>query len=52
MVFTRTQKRKIDDLQQTNAIDENLEVQDDFSNVKLTKKKRTTKTPVKKTKKE
>ena len=50
MVFTRTQKRKIDDLQQTNAIDENLEVQDDFSNVRLTKKKRIpTKKSVKKT---
>jgi ATP-dependent Lon protease len=43
MVFTRTQKRKIDDLQQSNTISENLEVQDDFSNVRLTKKKRTKK---------
>lgn len=43
MVFTRTQKRKIDDLQQSNVISENLEVQDDFSNVRLTKKKRTKK---------
>lgn len=43
MVFTRTQKRKIDDLQQSNGISENLEVQDDFSNVRLTKKKRTKK---------
>jgi ATP-dependent Lon protease len=46
MVFTRTQKRKIDDLQQTNASDENLEVQDDFSNIRLTKKKRKTKKTV------
>lgn len=43
MVFTRTQKRKIDDLQQSDAIGENLEVQDDFSNVRLTKKKITKK---------
>lgn len=48
MVFTRTQKRKIDDLQQSNTINENLEVQDDFSNVRLTKKKRTKK-PIEKT---
>lgn len=41
MVFTRNQKRKYEDLQyQDEKLDQDLYVTNDFSNVKITKRKK------------